>query len=126
MITLRVGQNQPYSSPQHAINTLIDSYGQPAITSGSGYSASVPALSADVTIEIDEGVYGGFEIPSGSLGRSSAQTITIKSFPGHLVTITGMETSTTLGHGHSMVGVGIGNSLPHVRIRGLRIENFLK
>jgi parallel beta-helix repeat protein len=125
-ITLNVGQGSQHPSIQAAVNFLVSVYGSPSQNVGSIYTPSTPPLAEDVIIEVDEGVYGGFYIPSNTLGTSLSATLTIRSRPGQKVTLSGRETSPSKGHGHAMVGIGIGNNVPYVTIRGFRIEEFHK
>jgi hypothetical protein len=111
---LTVGQSQQFHSPQIAIDYLVSSL------------ASAKTLTEEVTIEIYQGVYGGFTIPDNSIVPTTSNRLVIKPKQGHRVVISGDQQNTTLGNGSNMVGIGIGTNIPCVTIKDLIIEKFHK
>lgn len=110
---LTVGYNQQFPSIQHAVNYLV------------AYLSN-PVLTETVIIEVYSGNYGGVIIPASSIFPTSTYKLIIKAKPGHNVVLSGLITSTDLGHGYSTIGIGIGDNTPNVNIVGIKIENFHK
>lgn len=113
---LTVGQGKQFASPQLAIDYLVNSL---AINGNK-------ALSETTTIEIYEGVYGGFVIPDNSIIPSSSARLVITSRTGHRVTISGDVQISVLSTGSNLIGIGIGSNTPYVTIKDIRIEKFHK
>jgi Right handed beta helix region len=111
---LTVGQGQQFNSPQVAIDYLVN------------YLGSNKTLTEETTIEIYQGVYGGFVIPDNSIIPTSTARLIITSRQGYKVVISGDQQSTTLGNGSNMVGIGIGTGTQCVTIKDLIIEKFHK
>lgn len=110
---LTVGHNQQFPSIQHAINYLIE-------------SLSSPILTETITIEVYEGFYGGFIVPNSSIFPTSSNRLIIKAKSSNKAVLSGLISSSNLGHGSNIVGIGIGDNTPNIDIVGLRIENFHK
>jgi parallel beta-helix repeat protein len=115
MIVYTVGPNQQYESIQQAITTLVTQLGNNPAT-----------FTQDHVFEVYEGDYGGFIIPPNSIPASIANRLIIRAKPGHRVRLSGQITSPALGHGHPLVGIGIGDSNPFIHIDGIQIEHFHK
>lgn len=115
MIQITVGPGKAYPSIQAAINTII----QLAVANG-GY------IPDSIEIIVYENKYGGFIVPSNSVGTSSTNTILIKAAPNNRVEINGNILSPSLGHGYNSVGIGIGDNNPYISLRGIEVRDFLK
>lgn len=115
MIVYTVGNNKQFKSIQAAINSLV-----------SLFSASPSSYSDTVMIEVYEGVYGGFIIPANSIPATLANRFIIKAKTNNTVKLSGTVSSSALGHGSPLVGIGIANANQFITIDGLIIENFHK
>lgn len=113
---ITVGYNQQFPSIQHAINHIVNIVA--ATASG--------LLPDSFLIEVYEGIYGGFIIPSSSIGATATNTLLVKARTNSRVTLSGLVSNTLLGHGYRTVGIGIGDNNPYISVKGLIVERFHK